>query len=400
MAIFKAAQKRLRGLAGLTALLGTALAAPAMAEEAGGAWTFEAAYTVDAIGPAAGGVSRSGTVLDNVDLIADLDLGKAIGWQGATLHGYLLSNQGDRPNDMAGTLQGVDNIEVDRQGVRLYELWVDAPVGERGSVLFGLYDLNSEFYANNAAGLLISPSFGIGSELAATGPNGPSIFPSTALSIRGNYDFEGGYVRAAVANAHAGVPGDPDGVDLEFDDGALVIAEAGFTFGFGTLGFGAWRYTEDQDDIRDLTPLGDPVARTARGAYLHGERVFAGDPEGDGRKVTGFFRVGVSDGATSPFKGGWQAGVLVEHVFDSRPDSAFSVGVQQGLLSSRMQDNLRDGGVEAVDGESGIEFTWSDRLTDRISIQPDLQVIFDAGGDRRADTVVVAGVRLTIDLLP
>lgn len=401
---FATAQKRRTGLAtalaGFAALLGAATATPVTAEEAGSPWTFEATYTVDAIGPAAGGVSRSGRVLDNLDLIADLDLGKAIGWQGATLHGYLLSNQGGVPNDVAGTLQGVDNIEVARQGVRLYELWVDAPVGERGSVLFGLYDLNSQFYTNDAAGLLISPPFGIGSELAATGVNGPSIFPSTALSVRGNYDFDGGYVRAAVVNAHAGVPGDPDGVDLDFDDGVLVIGEAGVELEFGKFGFGAWRYTEDQDDIRDLTPGGDPVVRTAQGAYLHGERIFAGDPEGDGRKVTGFFRVGISDGATSPFNGGWQAGMLVEHVLDSRPDSAFSVGVQQGLLSSRMRSNLRDDGADAARGESGIEFTWSDRLTDRISLQPDLQLIFDAGGDRRADTVVVVGLRMTIDLLP
>ncbi len=400
MANFAQAQKRLAGLAGLVALLGGVATTPATAAEAGPAWTFEATYTVDAMGPAAGGASRSGRIADNLDLIAELDLGRALGWQGATLHGYLLSNQGGAPNDLAGTLQGIDNIEVARQGVRLYELWVDAPVGERGSVLLGLYDINSEFYANEAAGLLISPSFGIGSELAATGPNGPSIFPSTALAVRGAYAFEGGHLRGAVVNAHAGVPGDPHGLDLDFDDGALFIGEAGLDLALGKLAVGAWRYSDDQDDIREVTSSGGPVRQTAQGAYLLGERVFAGAPGDRRRTVTGFFRVGVSDGATSPFKGGWQAGVLVEHVFDSRPDSAFSVGVQQGLLSARMRDNLRDGGVDAADAESGIEFTWSDRLTDRITLQPDLQLIFDAGGDRKADAVLIAGLRLTIDLLP
>ena len=58
------------------------------------------------------------------------------------------------------------------------------------------------------------------------------------------------------------------------------------------------------------------------------------------------------------------------------------------------------GGIDAARAESGFEITYSDRLTDRISIQPDLQVIFDPGGDRSADPVVVAGMRLTIDLLP
>lgn len=397
MTIFDQAQKRLRVLAALAAATGCCvLAAPAGAQD--GAWSFEAAYTVDAIGPVAGDAPKTGSVLDNFDFVADLDLGKVWGWEGATLHGYVLSNQGAIPNDFAGTLQGVDNIEVARQGVRLYELWIDAPVGENGSLLFGLYDLNSEFYANDAAGLLTNPSFGIGSELAATGPNGPSIFPSTALAIRAGYQVDGGYLRVAALNAHAGVPGDPEGVDMRFDAGALVIAEGGLIGERGKLAVGFWRYTDGQDDIRDVDLFGDPVKRTAQGGYLLGERVLTGDDSG--RKVTGFFRSGFSDGRTSPFKGGWQAGVLVEHVFPARPDSVFSVGVQQGLLSSRMRDLLATGGVDASRAESGLEITYADRLTDRISIQPDLQVIFEPGGDSEADPLVVAGVRVTIALLP
>lgn len=396
MSAHRAAQKRAAVLLAAAAL---AAAAPAQAQDdAGdkGAWTVEAAYTADLIGPVAGGLSQEAEALDNLDLIADLDLGKAVGWDGATLHGYLLANNGGIPNDHAGTLQGIDNIEVARQGVRLYELWLQAPLGERTTVLAGLYDLNSEFYANDSAGLLINPSFGIGSELAATGPNGPSIFPSTALAVRLNHEWEGGYVRGAVLNAHAGVPGDPDGVHLDFDAGALAIAEAGLT-GNLRLSVGVWRYTDEQDDIRDVTPGGDPVQRTAQGLYVSGERVLAGDE--DSQQVTGFFRAGISDGDTSPFKGGWQAGVLVERVFAGRPDSAFSVGVQQGYLSSKMRANMAGGGIDVSRAETGFEVTYSDRLTDRVTLQPDLQVILDPGGESGADPVVMLGLRLTVDLL-
>lgn len=399
MSNFSFAQKSAFMILGTAAVATMMFAAPAMAEEEGGLWSVEAAYTADVIGPVAGDSARRGSVLDNFDLVGDLDLGRAIGWDGAVLHGYLLSNNGDIPNDVVGSLQGVDNIEVGRQDIRLYELWIQAPLGERTTVLAGLYDLNSEFYANDAAGLLIAPSFGIGSELAATGPNGPSIFPSTALAVRINHEFDNGYVRGAVLNAHAGVPGDTGGVDVEFDGGALVIAEAGFTGG-GKFAVGAWRYTDHQDDIRDLTPLGDPVRRTSQGAYILAERVLWGAPDDGGRVVTGFLRAGISDGSTSPFKGGWQAGVLVERVFASRPDGVLSIGLQQGALSSRMRANLIDEGVDAADAESGLEITYSDRLTDRITLQPDLQVIFDNGGASDAGTVVVLGLRLTVDLLP
>jgi porin len=381
-------------------ILGALAATPLRAEEeASPALAVEALYRVDLIGPVQGGVSRRGSVLDNLDLVADLDLGRAIGWSGATIHGYILSNNGQIPNDRAGTLQGVDNIEVARQGVRLYELWLQAPVGDDTTVLVGLYDLNSEFYANDAADLLIAPPFGIGSELAATGPNGPSIFPSTAIALRVNHDFPTGYVRAAVLNARAGVPGDPDGTDLSFGDGALMIAEAG-THGSTRFAVGLWRYSDRQDDIWAVNLAGQPLKRVAAGGYALAEATLFGDEAGDGPWTRGFVRIGVSDGDTSPFRGGWQAGVVIDRLLPGRPDSQASIGVQQGVLSSNMRAILASGGADAARAESGFEVTYSDRLTPRIRIQPDLQVIFDAGGDRRADPVVIIGARLTIDLIP
>ena len=125
--------------------------------------------------------------------------------------------------------------------------------------------------------------------------------------------------------------------------------------------------------------------------------MLAGDE--DSQQVTAFFRAGVSDGDTSPFKGGWQAGILVERVFAGRPDSAFSVGAQQGYLSSKMRANMAAGGIDASRAETGFEVTYSDRLNDRVTLQPDLQVILDPGGESGADPVLVLGLRLTVDLL-
>lgn len=281
-------------------------AGAAAAEETGppeGPVQFSLSYVADVTGVIDGGLAQRGRFLDNLDLVADLDLEQIVHWRGASAHIDLLNNSGGMPNDDAGTLQGVDNIEVSRQRLRLFEAWVEQAWGN-SSLRVGLYDLNSEFYANDSAGLLIAPAFGIGSEIAATGPNGPSIFPSTALAARYHAEFGSGfYVRAAVLNAHAGVLGDPDGVDVSFDEGALVIAEGGVD-GDHKLAFGAWRYSREQDDVRDVDGLGDPVQRTAQGAYVVYEQPF-NDPEGL-RATTGFIRAGVSDGNTTPFAGGWQ----------------------------------------------------------------------------------------------
>jgi len=367
------------------------------ADEAAPALTWSALYTADLQGLVGGARPHAGRYLDNIDLTADLDLEKAVGWRGAVLHAYVLNNSGGAPNDLAGTLQGVDNIEVATPRLRLFEFWLEQGfAGGRGSLRAGLYNLNSEFYANDAAGLLINPAFGIGSELAATGPNGPSIFPSTSLGARLNLELgRGVYARAAVLNAKAGVLGDPGGVDLSLDDGALGIVQVGVE-GPNRLSLGAWRYSRKQDDQRDIDALGAPVRRAAHGAYVLAERPVFGSE--DARNGVIFLRAGVSDGDTTPFHGGWQAGLRVTKPFANRPDSDVSIGVQQGVLAGKFRDNLRDGGVDASTAESGIEITYSDRLAQRLTVQPDVQWIHSAGGDRAAADRWMVALRVKVEL--
>jgi porin len=380
------------------AICGASPAAWAQAAPSQSAWTHEITYTADVSGPVKGGTAHAGKALDNLDVIVDGDLGELVGWRGATVHGYLLNNTGGAPNDVAGTLQGVDNIEVGRARARLYELWLQVQfAGDKGSALAGLYDLNSEFYSTEASGLLLAPPFGIGSEFASTGPNGPSIFPSTALAVRVKVrGGQGRYVQAAVLNAHAGTVGDPKGPSTQFDNGALMIAEAGIGDSW-RLAAGGWFYTKRQADLRDVDVGGDPALSHARGGYVLAEYPFVEGGEG-GRSVRGFARLGLSDGDTTPFRSGWQAGVLVSKVFASRPDSAFSIGVEQGNLSSKQRANTLDTGITPADAESSVEITYSDKVAPRVALQPDLQIIRRAGGDRNAQNVVVMALRVTVSL--
>lgn len=370
-----------------------AAAAPAVADD-DGAWTHEIVYTADVSGGLSGVDKKAGRFLDNLDWVVEGDLEKAFGWKGGRVHLYLLNNSGGAPNDLIGTLQGVDNIEVPRPRARLYELWVEQSfAGGRAALLAGLYDLNSEFYSTEASDLLINPSFGIGSEFASTGPNGPSIFPSTTLAARLRVGGdEGASFQAAVLNADAATIGDPGGPDMGLDQGALLVGEAAWN-GTVRMAAGVWGYTERQEDIRDLGPAGDPALRRARGGYALAEGRFAGD---EARGASAFVRVGLSDGDTTPFTGGWQAGVKVQGVFESRPDSAFSVGVQQAFLSNKARANGRDEGLDLGGHESGIEITYADTVG-RLTLQPDLQVIFRPGGDKGRDHAVVGALRLTLD---
>jgi porin len=383
--------------ASLFAIIAMVAAAPAAAEEETAPTkpvSIHAAYTADVVTTLSGGSDRKFRYLDNLDVTLDADLERLIGWNGATLHAALLNNLGAVPNDPVGTLQGVDNIEVASQRLRLFEFWLEQALGKSGSLRAGLYDLNAEFYANDSAGLLIAPSFGIGSELAATGPNGPSIFPSTSLSARARFEIGArGYVQAAAINAKAGVLGDPHGIDFSFDHGILGIAEAGYQHQ-GKIAAGLWRYSKKQDDIRLVDAAGDPVRQTSQGAYALFEYPLL-DAE-QKPSLTLFARVGASEGRTTAFKSGWQAGGLVTRLLGGREDSQLSFGIARGFVSKRFRANQADLGIQATKTETQFELTYSDKIGRYVTVQPDIQYIVHPGAEAARKDALVFAMRVGV----
>ena len=70
-------------------------------------------------------------------------------------------------------------------GFRTYEGWAQYNfLDNHWSVLVGQYDLGTEFYRLQTAGLFLNYAFGAGSEFGLSGVEGPSIFPFTALGTR------------------------------------------------------------------------------------------------------------------------------------------------------------------------------------------------------------------------
>lgn len=359
-------------------------------QEQASTFSLDLLYKADLFGVAAGDGARGTRFLDNVDLMASLDLERAAGWQGASAYVGALSNAGARPNDIAGTLQGVDNIEVARPDLLLYQAWVQQHFsGGRGSILVGKYDLNSEFYANPSAASLIAPAFGIGSELAATGPNGPSIFPRTDLAIRVRLEDKHYYGQAAVIRAPRGV------ADKGGPRSALFIAEAGIK-GRTAITLGGWTYSNRQQRI--LPPGITLAPDTAASCGLYGliEQDLIGHPSTMGYWRT-FLRAGVSDGLTTPFAGGIQLGVTGQGVLPSRPESLVSIGLATAGLSRAYRRANPPDKPPLTRSESTIELTYSDRVARFLTLQPDIQYVHRPSGLRHAPGVVVLGLRAILD---
>jgi porin len=348
--------------------------------------TVDLIHKAGVVAVAAGDGVHGVRYLDNTDVIATLDLERAVHWEGASAYLGILNNMGARPNDLAGTLQGVDNIEVASPDLLLYQAWVQQRFwNDQASVLVGKYDLNSEFYYNAAATPLIAPAFGIGSELASTGPNGPSIFPQTDLGLRLRMDGKRHYAQTAIVRAPRGVA----------DDGgrrsALMIAEIGFK-GRTAISVGGWTYSHRQPRITPpgITATQDTAA--SHGLYALVERDLVGRGDAPDHWI-GFLRAGLSDGLTTPFADGVQFGVTGIGFVRGRPESTLSIGfATAGISRAYRQANPPDQ-PPLTRSESTIEVTYSDRVASFLTLQPDVQYVHRPSGRAYAPGVVVIGLR-------
>jgi len=279
-------------------------------------YSFDLSYKVDAWRNLSGGKSKGNRVLDNLGLIMDVDGDKAFGLTGTSFHVYLLNNFGGRINDVVGANGGIDNMEVPTHAFKLYEAWVQQNFfNDKLSILAGLHDLNTEFYVTDTSGLFISPTYGIGTEMAATGDNGPSVFPTTSLALRvAVMPTDNTYVQAAI---YDGVPGNPNnarGTHINFDDkdGALVVAEGGLKdSSIGHFGVGVWKYTAKRADqvTSDMT--------NSEGFYLLADKSIY---QTEGRDLSAFGRVGFTAGDIEQFKSNWSFGLVGSGFVPSRPE--------------------------------------------------------------------------------
>ncbi len=347
-------------------------------------------YQIDMMDVMKGGVRKGAEHLDALTLSADLDLERAMGWRGASAHVDLLNTSGGAANDRAGTLQGVDSLEVGAQRGQVYQAWIQQNfAADRGSLLVGLYDVSGEFGALDSAGYFMSAGFGMAPDLAGSGRNGVAAYPATALAARLSWaPTETTYVQAAVVDARPGAPGLEPGLDTSFDDGSLLIAEAGWT-GAGKIAVGGWSHSRRADDQRETDALGAPLQRRAQGVYLIGEQPL-------GERTTAFAKLSVSDGDTQAIKATWQAGLQVQPALASRPNSTLAFGVSQVRLADGYRANGADAGQDRAKAETLVELTWSDQLTDKVRIQPDLQYVRRPSGDRTKKDAVIAGVRIQV----
>lgn len=342
-----------------------------------------------------GGNESGSATLDNIDLVLSADLDKIMNISSASLTVQILGNSGGSPCDLVGAVQGISNIETVPTW-KLYQLLLEKNFfDDRLSVMAGLYDLNSEFDTRESSSIFINPSHGIGAEIAQSGVNGPSIFPTTSVALRLKYISEkGDYLQAAVFD---GIPGDPEnpyGTSVQFNrnDGLFLVAELGTTdvsdgITNNKISFGAWSYTNkyNGNNTRDY------------GIYLSAEKMFISRANTIPVNLAGFFRIGYANTEVNPVDLYIGSGITCSGLMPGSREDAIGIALAYARNSSIFRNAIYESeGTLPRYFELNLELTYLLHLTPWLSIQPDIQYVINPNYCTVSDNSFVLGSRIQI----
>jgi porin len=350
------------------------------------------------------GLESGHAYLDNVDITLETDMKKAFGIEGGTLFVYVLGNSGGSPSKLAGDMQTVSNIDAPDTW-KVYELWYQQNwVEDRYSLKGGLYDFNSEFDVTETGALFLNSSFGIGPEIAQSGENGPSIFPTTSLALRGRFNASNGVYAQAVALD--GVAGDPERangtrIELDRDDGLLLATEVGHvrdadeTRGYRKFALGSWRYTTAVAEDAAGVAIS---ARENRGFYALAEGLLLAERGDPAQGLSGFLRYGRADDRINQLDSYFGAGVVYKGLLPGRDDDHAGIALARAGNADRFREQSSLQGSTLRSDETAIEISYRAQLAPWLALQPDYQYVIDPGGDPAIDDAHVLMLRVEIVL--
>ncbi len=390
---------------------------------------LEAGYKLDLARNASGGLAAGTRVQGMLEVKLKLDGDKLIGWPHSSAYLHLLGNLGGKPNaSLVGSFMGINNAEAAVNSVKLFHAWLQKAFWDnKASVLVGLYPIDSEFYVTDASAVFLHPALGMAAEVAASGQQGPSIFPNAALGIRLKLQPDPTlYAQIAVTDGVPGDPANPRGthIRLQSGDGVMAIAEFGYRPGeahhvdepvgpeknipatperkreetlepIGKFALGFYRYNPKMDDFTAAEPItGDPIQRTAHGAYALAERTLYYEPEAPTQGLAAFVRYGRTDGDVSPLIYSFSAGCIYTGLLPGRDDDVLGLA----LIRARAAEKFRQANAPLEESEVAVELTYRARLTPWLAVQPTLQHVIHPGFEPSLRNAWIGTVRLELTL--
>jgi porin len=312
-----------------------------------------------------------------------------------------------------GDFLSVSNIEG-FSSTRLYSWWLEAQRGD-WSLRAGALLADEEFTGTGTGGNFFNAAFGWPVFISANTVNtGPAFFVAapgvrlertcgeTAAWRLGVYDgdtFDSAAGDPAITRhgLHYRVGG---------DQGWFAISEVTFAPADSGARYkaGAWLHTAKFADVRDdatgqrrADTGGEPLSHARNyGAYAAIERTLAGKP-GDAGYMAAHLRGGVSPADRNMIAWSFDTGFAFTGLLPCRPADITALGFVQANFSPRFAANARaiDPAGAAPDFEQVVELSHRVALSERFSLQPDLQFIRHPGGSAASRDALAFLVRLT-----
>lgn len=331
----------------------------------------EATYIGDFAGNLNGGYKRGATFLGMANLkigVETKDLGL---WQGgevfingACTHGGMPSSQ------LIGDLQVASNIEAGNR-IYLHEFWFKQSF-ENSEFAIGLLDLNADFVVSEFASSFINSSFGIPSMISNNIPL--PIFPMTSLGVTAKVSLsESVNLLTAV---YDGLPDDIGGNnynlkwELHKDDGVLLISELQYSnkvFDLPAQIKSGVYFHSGLHEFDEETYERNCIFNKNYGLYLIYDQLVKNFSENSGIGIFSQFTLSPRKiNSHNYYIGG---GINYFGVFDDSGSDAFGLGfAYAGFIQSDCPN------------ETIIELFYKKEITSNLTIQPDIQYIFNPIG--------------------
>lgn len=336
-----------------------------------------------------GGHRNGNSILSIGAARAYVDMDALAGLKGNSLFFHIQGTHGNVPSKITKDAQIASNIESYSDTVRFMEMWMKQEFGtdKKFSALFGLLDLNAEFYLTKSSLLFVNSSMGLGTELAQLGLDGrtASTFPVTSLAFLLKYSANEFYFDAAAFDAHPGAM-DTNGTRIKHDpkeEGYLVISEAGWATENNKIAVGAWAYTKKSEQVDN------PGEKRNRGAYFISDFKIS-------EKFSGFVRYGFATEAVNQFKDNLVAGVVANGLW-GRENDKLGFGMTQVTTTKGVRNVQKREGKKADDLERVFELTYQYRYSENVAIQPDFQYIVNPGTNPKLRDALVGFLRVQLD---
>lgn len=332
-------------------------------------------------------------------------------WRDGVLHTQLMFYLAgtNSPSGIVGDFNGLSSIDYGNDNAsKLLQLWYEQEfLYSKSAILFGLHNMDTEFYRAEYGRLFINNSFRMGMVLRSVAK--PSSYPYTSLGVRYKSALlADSYILAGVYDGRPATGNDPTELRINKREGSFNIVEMGVVQSarrsreYFKLALGAWYLNQKVSEFAGLSENFDVAGVRGQfdepgigGIYFLGERALgdslglfamAGHTESRISRVDRFVAMGLNFSGLIPGRSKDIFGVGVSH---SRQSDAF-------IQANKGVDFDSDGIADdcCFTAETTFEMTYKVTVSKWLIVQPDVQFIHQPAMSFFLGNTYVVGIRL------